>query len=231
MQLDSLSSEHVSSRQRLPCYMDAAVDAAVQETSPAPAKTIQTIQFAPCRLPGCYLLEFPAFRDYRGLFVKSVQRSAFEQRGLECDFSESFYTESGENVLRGMHYQAPPADHAKLIYCISGGIWDIALDLRQGSPTFGEHEVYRLGAERRGAVYLPRGIAHGFFVESAPSVVVYQVTSEHSPAHDHGIHWDSFGAAWPQSSPIVSARDRSFMQFSQFESPFRYDSGAGSRES
>jgi len=185
--------------------------------------TPKTIRFTECRLPGCFLVEFPNFRDLRGLFVKSFQRSAFAERGLEYDFTESFYTESGENVLRGMHFQVPPADHAKLVYCISGGICDMALDLRVGSPTFGEHESYELSAEYNNAVYLPRGMAHGFLVRSAPSVVVYQVTSEHSPAHDTGIRWNSFGGTWPQSAPVVSVRDEGLIPFEQFESPFRFD--------
>jgi dTDP-4-dehydrorhamnose 3,5-epimerase len=181
------------------------------------------LRFTECRLSGCFLLDFPAFRDDRGLFVKSLQRSAFAERGLECDFTESFYTESGANVLRGMHFQVPPADHAKLVYCITGAICDIALDLRLGSPTFGEHETYPLSAEHNNAIYLPRGIAHGFCVESAPSLVVYQVTSEHSPAHDQGIHWNSFGARWPPFAPVVSSRDDALPPLFRFDSPFRFN--------
>ncbi len=183
----------------------------------------RTIQFTECRLPGCFLVDFPNFRDHRGLFVKTFQRTAFSERGLESDFTESFYTESGENVLRGMHFQAPPADHAKLVYCVSGSIYDVALDLRVGSPTFGEHEAYSLSAEHNNAAYLPRGIAHGFLVLSAPAVVMYHVTSQHSPAHDQGIRWDSFGASWLQSAPVVSQRDEALTPFAQFQSPFRFD--------
>ena len=182
----------------------------------------KSIRFVPCLLPGCFLVQFPHFRDHRGRFVKSFQRSAFEAMGLECDFVESFYTESGENILRGMHFQLPPADHAKLVYCMSGAIHDVALDLRVGSPTYGQHEAYDLSAEYNNAVYLPRGMAHGFFVRDAPAVVVYEVTSEHSPAHDTGVRWDSFGAKWPQDSPITSTRDAALIPFAQFESPFRY---------
>jgi dTDP-4-dehydrorhamnose 3,5-epimerase len=154
--------------------------------------------------------------------VKPLQRSAFLERGLECDFTESFYTESGAGVLRGMHFQVPPADHAKLVYCIAGAICDVAVDLRLGSPTFGQHETYRLSARANNAIYLPRGIAHGFFVEAAPSIVVYQVTSEHSPAHDRGVHWDSFGAAWPGGTPIVSRRDDALPRLADYETPFRF---------
>jgi dTDP-4-dehydrorhamnose 3,5-epimerase len=174
-------------------------------------------------MPGCCLVEFAAFRDHRGLFVKSFRRADFEERGMECDFVESFYTESGEDVLRGMHFQLPPVDHAKLVYCISGSILDMALDLRVGSPTYGECEAFELSAEAHNAVYLPRGIAHGFLVRSAPAVVAYQVTSEHSPAHDTGIRWDSFGAAWPRSSPVISKRDQALMPLEEFQSPFRFE--------
>jgi dTDP-4-dehydrorhamnose 3,5-epimerase len=106
---------------------------------------------------------------------------------------------------------------------MSGAIHDIALDLRVGSPTYGQHEAYDLSAEYNNAAYLPRGMAHGFFVRSAPAVVVYEVTSEHSPQHDTGIRWDSFGAAWPQSAPLISVRDEGLIPFAQFESPFRFD--------
>ena len=181
------------------------------------------IRFTECRLPGCFVLEFPNFRDDRGFFVKSFQRSAFEQRGLEFDFRETFYTESREGVLRGMHFQVPPADHAKLVYCIAGAIQDIALDLRRGSPTFGEYEAFELSAELNNAVYLPRGMAHGFYARSTPSLVMYHVTSEHSPAHDSGVRWDSFGAKWPVGVPITSVRDEGLIPLAQFESPFRFD--------
>jgi dTDP-4-dehydrorhamnose 3,5-epimerase len=185
----------------------------------------KSIRFIPCLLPGCYLVHFPNFRDHRGLFVKSFQRSAFESIGLECDFVESFYTESGESILRGMHFQVPPFDHAKLIYCMSGAIHDVALDLRVGSPTYGHHETYDLSAEYNNAVYLPRGIAHGFFVRDSPAIVVYEVTSEHSPTHDTGVRWNSFGAQWPHESPITSERDDKLTPFAQFESPFRFMAG------
>jgi dTDP-4-dehydrorhamnose 3,5-epimerase len=94
--------------------------------------------------------------------------------------------------------------------------------------TFGEHEAYDLSAEHNNAAYLPRGIAHGFFVRSAPAMVVYEVTSEHSPEYDTGIRWDSFGAIWPQSAPVISLRDESLIPFAQFKSPFRFDADMAS---
>lgn len=185
-----------------------------------PAKRLQ---FAESKLRGCYAILFPRFEDARGTFIKTMQRTLFENAGLEADFREVFYTDSVKGTLRGMHFQVPPADHAKLVYCVSGSICDIALDLRVGSPTYGQCEVYELTAEANNAVYLPSGIAHGFLVRSPSAGVLYHVTTEHSPEHDMGIHWNSFGAPWPIENPIVSTRDANHIPFASFKSPFVYD--------
>jgi len=201
-----------------------------QETLERATPASKVIQFTESKLAGCYVVQFPVAHDYRGHFVKTIQRSVFEARGLEADFKECFYSTSNESVLRGMHFQIPPSDHAKLVYCTAGAIYDVVLDLRIGSPTYGQHEVYELSSDASNAVYLPRGIAHGFFVRQAPAVMVYHVTSEHSAAHDVGIRWDSFGAAWPMDAPVVSARDSGFMAFEDFKSPFIYKPGSSSRD-
>jgi dTDP-4-dehydrorhamnose 3,5-epimerase len=182
----------------------------------------RSIKFTESKLAGCYVVQFPVFDDFRGHFVKTIQRSVFEAQGLEGDFRECFYSTSFQNVLRGMHFQTPASDHAKLVYCTTGAIYDVALDLRVGSPTYGKHEVYELSSGASNAVYLPRGIAHGFVVREGPAVMVYHVTSEHDPSHDEGVRWDSFGAVWPVDHPIVSQRDQGFIAFHEYKSPFRY---------
>lgn len=187
-----------------------------------PVPVLREIQFTESKLPGCYVVQFPVFDDYRGHFVKTIQRSVFEAHGLEGDFRECFYSTSFDGVLRGMHFQTPPSDHAKLVYCTVGAIYDVALDLRVGSPTYGKHEVYELSSGASNAVYLPRGIAHGFVVRQGPAVMVYHVTSEHVPSDDQGVRWDSFGAVWPVETPIVSERDRGFTALADFVSPFRF---------
>ena len=189
----------------------------------APLTPRKGIQFTESKLPGCFVVQFPVANDERGGFVKTIQRSVFEAHGLEGDFKECFYSTSNDRVLRGMHFQLPPSDHAKLVYCTAGAIYDMTLDLRVGSPTFGQHEVYELSSGASNAVYLPRGIAHGFMVREAPAVMVYHVTSEHDPARDAGIHWNSFGAAWPYDNPTISARDDAFVSLQGFESPFRFE--------
>lgn len=175
-----------------------------------------------CEIPGCYEIQLPVHSDARGSFVKTIVSSEFAKRELEAGFVETFYTVSGENVLRGMHLQLPPADHAKLVYCVAGSVMDVCLDVRRGSPTFGRHIVIELGAERSKAIYLPRGVAHGFYVRQAPALIVYHVTSEHEPRLDSGIAWNSFGAAWPTDSPLLSPRDAALAAFKEFASPFRF---------
>jgi len=172
------------------------------------------------RLSGTYEIQLPFHSDHRGLFVKSFCRSAFASHGLEIDFSETFYTVSKENVIRGMHFQTPPHDHAKLVYCISGRVLDFALDLRVGSPSYGLFESLELDSARFNAAYLPRVISHGFAVLEAPAVMAYHVSSEHAPAADSGVHWDSFGATWPSQATVVSNRDAGLLKFEEFVSPF-----------
>ena len=180
--------------------------------------------FIETKLAGAYIIDLERREDSRGFFARAFCQKEFEAHGLKPIIAQANLAHNiKKGTLRGMHFQLPPADHAKLVYCISGAIFDMALDLRVGSPTYGEHEAYELSAEYNNAAYLPRGIAHGFFVRSAPAVVVYQVTSEHSPTHDTGIRWDSFSAKWPQSAPVVSRRDEGLTPFQQFNSPFQFD--------
>ena len=187
------------------------------------------MRFSEIELPGCYEVHFVSHHDARGDFVKVVHSTAFAAQGVRSDFRETFYTVSGENVLRGMHFQIPPADHAKLVYCVAGSATDVSLDLRIGSPTFGQFTVIDLSAEEHNGVYLPSGIAHGFHVRQAPAVMVYHVTSEHSPSFESGVRWDSFGAPWQTQSPLLSARDSTLPRLEEFQTPFLFEpSVAGS---
>lgn len=180
----------------------------------------------PTGIPGCAEIRFPAHPDERGIFVKTFQNSAFRDAGMEADFRESFYTVSGENVLRGMHLQLPPADHAKLVYCVEGSVADAFLDVRRGSPTYGRHSFIELSREACNGIYLPHGVAHGFCVLKSPAVLVYQVTAEHASHLDAGVAWDSFGAVWPTNFPVISARDATLPPLAAFDSPFIYAEAA-----
>ena len=172
------------------------------------------------KFDGVLILEQSVFKDARGAFVKIFQESFFREHGLECGFRENYYTRSKEDVIRGMHFQVPPHDHAKLVTVIQGTILDVILDLRKDSPTFGQYETFELSRENRKSIYIPRGFAHGFTVLGESAIAYYMVTTEYSAEHDCGIRYDSFGFDWPVTNPIVSDRDKSFPAFSEFKSPF-----------
>ena len=159
--------------------------------------------------------------DARGSFMKTFHAPVFEERGLAADFKEQFVTVSVRNVLRGLHFQVPPFAHSKLVYCVTGDVLDVAVDLRRGQPTYGQHRHLRLSAAEGNAAYLQEGLAHGFLVLSDSAVMVYNVTSVHSPEHDLGLRWNSCGIDWPVAEPIVSPRDRALPPREAFRSPFR----------
>lgn len=183
------------------------------------------MQFDELPIPGCYLVSLSAMVDSRGTFVKTMMGSAFEQHGLRTDFVEEFYSQSRAGVLRGLHFQVPPADHAKLVYCIAGRVLDAFVDLRVGSPTFKQHCKVELAFEQPTVVYLPTGMAHGFLALEDGSVMVYKTTHEYVPESDLGVHWDSCGIRWPCAEPLLSRRDAAHPPLSDYQSPFRYLTG------
>jgi len=173
-------------------------------------------------IPGCYLIEGSSTEDVRGRFTKVFQSNAIDA-AVECQLREQFWTLSHANVLRGMHFQIPPRDHAKLVFAAEGEVLDVVIDLRRGSPAFGRVFSAVLSAENSRALWIPRGLAHGFYVTKAPAILVYSVTAEYSSEHDQGVHWNSIGFSWPSPNPLTSVRDQSFVPFEQFDSPFVFD--------
>lgn len=176
----------------------------------------------PVALPGVRLLEPRVFSDQRGAFIKTYHEPAWRHAGITFEMREEYYSVSRRGVLRGMHFQTPPEDHVKLVYCPSGRVLDVLLDLRRGSPTFGRSMVQELSSENRLIFVLPAGIAHGFLCLAEQSVMVYKTSTVHSPAHDAGIRWDSFGFDWGRETPVVSERDAAFPSFADFPSPFSW---------
>ena len=175
-------------------------------------------------IPGCVLLHPAVKADERGRFVKTAHATWFAEHGLDNDIREQFYSVSHAGVLRGLHFQIPPHDHAKLVFCAAGGILDAVVDLRVGSSAYKRYALFELNADRATIAYLPPGVAHGFLATRDDSLVVYNVTAEYAPAHDRGILWSSAGIPWPPGQPIVSPRDAAFPRLEEFESPFVYRS-------
>ncbi len=178
------------------------------------------MQLTELSIPGCYLLQPRVFQDARGRFVKPLARSVLKTNGLRFDFVEQYYSTSACGVIRGMHFQLPPHDHAKLVYCAAGAVIDVLLDIRKSSGAFGRHVSLPLTADSGQVIYIAAGVAHGFIATQEPALMVYNVTSEYAPAHDAGVRWDSFGYDWGVREPVISERDRGFPGLAEFESPF-----------
>jgi dTDP-4-dehydrorhamnose 3,5-epimerase len=174
-------------------------------------------------LPGCLVLQPRVVEDPRGAFVKTFRRTAFEEAGLPGDFPEHFLSRSSRGVVRGLHFQLPPADHDKVVCCTAGEVFDVVVDLRVGSPAYGRFETFRLDDRDWTALFVPRGFAHGFAALSEQAVTAYLTSTEFEPALDAGIRWDSLPIPWPVTEPVVSERDRALPPFEAFVSPWTFE--------
>lgn len=174
----------------------------------------------PTPLAGAFLVRPPLFTDSRGSFVKTFHRDLFKSFGVEPHFTEEFFSTSAKNVIRGMHFQTPPADHAKYVCCLVGAVRDVILDLRKGSPSYGQHYAVELSSENRQGFYIPTGFAHGFLSLTDEALMLYKTTTVHNPACDAGLRWDSLGYDWGVTDPIVSIRDSAFPTLADFKTPF-----------
>jgi dTDP-4-dehydrorhamnose 3,5-epimerase len=170
-------------------------------------------------LPGVRHVTLRRLSDHRGSFVKTYAKNVFDANGESFELKEEFYSLSHKDVIRGMHFQLPPHDHAKLVYCPVGAVLDVLVDLRRG-PGAGRVASIVLSADEPAILIIPKGIAHGFKSLSDNSLMVYKTNTEHAPSHDAGVRWDSFGFSWGVASPVISARDAAHSTLSDFVSPF-----------
>lgn len=171
-------------------------------------------------LPGVKVLRPFIFEDERGNFVKPFHEGQLAEQGISMTVREEFFSTSAKDVLRGMHFQIPPHSHQKLIYCISGRVLDVLLDLRKQSVTFGRSVGIELSAANHHVVSVPLGFAHGFLSLEDNSCLVYKTDAVHSPESDLGVRWDSFGFDWPVAAGIISERDLNHPPLSDFTNPF-----------
>lgn len=177
------------------------------------------MKFTETNISGVYEIELFHAKDERGSFTKTFHKSLFKTNKLEYQFNESFFSINKKGVIRGMHFQCPPHDHAKIVYVSSGRILDVILDLRKSSPSFGQHIKFEVSAENHKAVYMPKGVAHGFCCLTE-ATMIYLTSSEYNAASESGILWNSFKMNWPVEAPIISSRDKSFSPFANFQTPF-----------
>jgi dTDP-4-dehydrorhamnose 3,5-epimerase len=159
-------------------------------------------------LPGCLVLEPRVFDDPRGFFYESFNRDTFAQLGLPADFAQGNVSSSTRGVLRGLHYQWP-RPQGKLVSVLEGEVWDVAVDIRRGSPGFGRWTAAVLSAGNRRHFWIPEGFAHGFVVLSERALFTYLCTETYDRAADAGIRWDDPELAidWPVSAPVLSDKD------------------------
>lgn len=171
----------------------------------------------PTRIPEVLVLEPRVFGDARGFFFESFNQRVFEEvTGLDVRFVQDNHSRSARGVLRGLHYQVRQPQ-GKLVRVVRGAIFDVAVDLRRSSPTFGKWAGAELSEENRRQLWVPAGFAHGFVVLSESADVLYKTTEYYAPEHERCIAWDDpeIGIAWPAGpSPTLSDRDRQGMSFS-----------------
>ena len=177
-------------------------------------------QIKKSKIDGCLEIFSRVQKDNRGSFVKVFHKPAFQKLGIESEFEEEYYSQSFKNVIRGLHFQLPPKDHDKIIFCINGSVLDVVVDLRKESPTYGKHHSFELNAKQANMIYIPKGMAHGFCSISESSTLVYKTSTVYDPKYDSGILWNSLDINWPTNDPIMSDRDKDFLDFSLFKSPF-----------
>lgn len=171
-------------------------------------------------LPGVKLIEPKVFGDERGFFYESFNRKAFaEAVGVDVDFVQDNHSRSTRGVLRGLHYQLPPHAQGKLVRVVAGEVFDVAVDLRKSSPTFGKWAGVILSAENKKQLWLPAGFAHGFCVLSDWAEFLYKTTDYYSPAHERCVKWDdpTLAIDWPVKSPVLSAKDQLGVPFCDAE--------------
>ena len=171
-------------------------------------------------IPGCFVLEINSFKDNRGEFTKLFHSDAFRELGLEDNFKEEYFSISSKGVLRGLHFQEPPHDHIKCISCISGSIFDVVVDLRTDSPTYKNHLTFELDSRNPQIVYIPSGLAHGFYVYEDNTIFLNKTNTVFNSECDTGIKWDSCGISWPNPTPILSEKDKNLVDLKNYKSPF-----------
>ncbi|HMP72546.1 MAG TPA: dTDP-4-dehydrorhamnose 3,5-epimerase [Kiritimatiellia bacterium] len=165
--------------------------------------------FIPGNIAGVVIVDPAAFPDNRGFFTETFHQAKYVDAGIPGSFVQDNYSHSNRHVLRGLHYQKT-RPQGKLVYVVQGEVWDVIVDMRKGSPTFGQWEGVTLTGPNRRQVYVPEGCAHGFVVLSETADVMYKCTALYAPQDEQGLIWNDpgLGITWPVADPVVSAKDQ-----------------------
>jgi len=175
------------------------------------------------QLPGILIVEPTVFQDNRGFFFESYHQQLYQQHGISVNFVQDNHSRSVKNTLRGLHYQINPGQD-KLVRVILGEVFDVAVDIRFGSPTFGKWFGVHLSAENKKQIFIPKGFAHGFCVISEVAEFEYKCSEFYSRNDERGIIWNDpdLGIDWPVKDPIVSDKDSKNLLFRQIGQDFKY---------
>jgi dTDP-4-dehydrorhamnose 3,5-epimerase len=182
--------------------------------------------FTPTGIADVIVIEPRVFPDERGFFMETYKHSEFAAHGIREMFVQGNQSHSERDILRGLHFQKRPKAQGKLVRAIAGTIFDVAVDLRQGAPSYGQWVSMELSAENKKMLYAPAGFAHGFCVVSAEADILYMTSDEYAPALESGIAWDDpdLKIAWPVASPQLSPRDRQWSRLREADTGFDHNS-------
>lgn len=176
-------------------------------------------------LPDVLLLEPARFGDARGFFSESWNRKTLASHGITTDFVQDNHSLSAQTgTVRGLHFQSPPHAQAKLVRCGRGRLYDVAVDIRRGSPTYGQWVGYELSFENGLQLLIPAGFLHGFITREPDTEIIYKCSDYYAPDCDGAVRWDSCGIDWGfDGTPVLSAKDAEAPTLAEFDSPFTYE--------
>jgi dTDP-4-dehydrorhamnose 3,5-epimerase len=168
------------------------------------------LQLSRLHIPEVILITPKVFEDRRGIFIETYKYSIYREAGIKEYFVQDNYSRSRKNVLRGLHYQNHPKAQGKLVRCIKGRVFDVCVDIRKSSPTFGKWVSHELDDSSHQSLYVPAGFAHGFLALTESAEVMYKCTEEYAPECERGIIWNDpdLGIAWPVTDPLLSGKDK-----------------------
>ena len=180
--------------------------------------------FIKLEIPEVILIETKVFQDKRGFFTETYKKSEFKENGINEEFVKENFAHSKYGVLRGLHFQKNPKAQGKLVKVIKGIVFDVAVDIRKGSPTYGKWVGVTLSGENNKILYIPKGFAHGFCVLSEEADFLYKVTNEYSPEFESGVLWNDpeINIKWPIKNPIINERDSKYQTLKNIKSNFKY---------
>ena len=185
------------------------------------------MQVHKARLAGILMIEPDRFGDHRGFFAETYSRRVYAELGVDVEFVQDNHSLSAAvGTVRGLHFQMPPHAQAKLVRCGRGAIFDVAVDIRKGSPTFGQSVGYELSAENGAQVFVPAGFAHGFMTLQPDSEIIYKCSDYYAPETEGAVRWDdpAIGIDWPlQGDAILSDKDVVAPLLADLDSPFQFE--------